>query len=176
MISQIDQFPLPNSQSCHRCSRQIWSRDYIQQDEDFFCKQCQLYTKWSHETLLKRSRISLSHIEKLVFAYTNRFSVHDASVFLASTFIDSDLNRKIIQRYFDIFNEISWIYYKEPLKKFSWMEMSKLMRLNFSRQKNLMPLINNSLKNFDSLGSSNERQENLSSSFSPQKRKSNCIL
>jgi len=101
---------------CKNCFQVIWKQSLTSaHDEYFYCEQCQVQTKWSYNTKLARIQISYTQLEKLLSLYVNRNSVQSAYDFLSSDYIEEELTKNTIRRYFLLFHKITLLYYQQTL-------------------------------------------------------------
>jgi len=100
---------------CLKCSQFLFTTQVIEFDVYFVCKKCCLFVKWSNNTILQKSQISLIQIEKLMILYMDRKMPSDAESILSYNFINCKLNLKTIIHYFDIFNRIVMEFYLNQL-------------------------------------------------------------
>ena len=54
----------------------------------FYCQNCQLFTKWSHGTMLYKSLLSHTLIEKLITIFLDKRTPKEAENILSYYFVD----------------------------------------------------------------------------------------
>ena len=114
----IRQSLLPCFTYCKNCFQTLWQENIYEKKTQFYCDLCQQIIKWNHNTLLKRSQISFSQLEKLIHLYIDRNSVQSSFEFLCSTYVNDGLTKKTIRHYFLLFHKITQIYYHQSLESY----------------------------------------------------------
>ena len=106
---------LPFYKRCSKCSRLAYKVQIIEEEVFFECANCQTVTKWTYQTVLRRSRISFDLIEKLVVFYLDRKTPLDVFSILKYNFIANSVNLKTIISYFSLFDRIVMKFYLQEL-------------------------------------------------------------
>lgn len=105
---------IPLYKKCQKCGRMLYNPNINKTKPYFFCYRCTLATPWTYNTtLLARSRINFSQLEKLMIIFLDRKTVSDAYDILGYSFVNEKLNRKTAYRYFLLFYKITLSYYKD---------------------------------------------------------------
>jgi len=101
--------------NCKRCCRSLFTIHKIQDNYHFYCNICQIYTSWTQGTILERSSIPFSTLEKLIFLFLNNKPPAEAFDILGYDFVGSKLNYNTIVKYYNILNYICLTFYYEDL-------------------------------------------------------------
>ena len=109
---------LPQYKACSYCKSLTVDVKLINEDYFFICHLCNRITKWSQSTVLEKSKIPLTTIEKLLVLYLDNKTANEANTILGYHFINEGLNQKTVYRYFCIFNTIvhDYVYNKMQSK------------------------------------------------------------
>ena len=96
----------PKYKSCSYCKALIYRMTYISNQPYFFCFRCGSKTLWSHNTLLEKSKLPMTTIEKLITLFLDSHTVSEAHSILNYSFVSEKMNINTVRHYFGIFSTI----------------------------------------------------------------------
>jgi len=105
----------PQYKKCLKCDQITWKKYFQDQEVIFLCENCNTGTKWNHNTILQRMKISSHHLDHLITIFLDQKTYSETDSILKYDFINLGLNRKTILHYFSIFNRIILKHYIQEL-------------------------------------------------------------
>lgn len=106
---------VPPYRQCQKCLKLLAEMHLIQGEQYFYCRSCQVYTRWSYKTQLKNSQLLLSQMEKLILIFLDNKSPKDAYDILHYYFVNEPIGLKTIRKYFITFCTLILDFYNEEL-------------------------------------------------------------
>lgn len=97
---------IPKYKVCSFCNTLIDNVIFISGEAHFSCLDCGGLTHWGINTILEKSRISMTTIEKLLVLFLDHYTVSEAHTTLMYPFISEKINIKTVRRYFEVFGKI----------------------------------------------------------------------
>jgi len=81
----------PQHRLCQKCQKEVYEIHFIQGDQHFYCRKCEVYTKWNQETQLQKCNLNQSQVEKLLLMFLDNKSPRDAFDFLKYSFVNDPI-------------------------------------------------------------------------------------
>ena len=100
---------LPAYLNCKICRIYIYEQFWNEGDCYYWCKSCQLFTKWNNYTSLCSIKIKLPILETIIYMFVNLKSAKDTLDFLKMDF--TQLNIKTVRRFYKLLGKICHYYY-----------------------------------------------------------------
>ena len=111
---------IPDFKRCYICSDILISPHFIDNDYYYYCRSCQDWTNWKFKTLLKRSKLSYTQLQKIVYLFVQNKSLNEAISSFSDPFSSDHLNKNTVKEYFKKTrkNSILALSTKAPLNSF----------------------------------------------------------
>ena len=106
---------VPYAKNCSKCNNLIFQIKELKQNIVFYCKDCQFEIKWTHGTIIQKSKLLFTEMDKLLQLFIKEMNTSSAQDLFDSCLLDESLNIKTVEKYFDLFSRITLKYYIDKL-------------------------------------------------------------
>jgi len=105
----------PQSHLCLKCKKEVFEIHLIQGDRHFYCRKCEIYTRWNEETQLQKCYLKQSQVEKLLLMFLDNKTPKEAFNILQYSFVNDPISLNTVKNYFLRFCNLVYDYYDEVL-------------------------------------------------------------
>jgi len=101
---------------CHFCKQFMIFPQFLDNDYFFYCNNCSLWVNWKAKTSLEKCKVSYFDLEMLVILFLENKSPSQALSTLKNPFFASTITKNTVYKYFNLFGDIAFSYYKQKVR------------------------------------------------------------